>query len=92
LELREQRRVDARARLVAGPQPVAERLDDVVGGHAYVAGAGVDHAEHRIEHAAHRTHFAAIGIARRRHRVIVAEQLVGAVDEVDVHAVIIAYS
>ena len=45
LELRQQVRVDAGARLVAGVQPVAERLDDVV------EGAGdVRHARRREEH------------------------------------------
>ena len=51
----QQRRVDALARLVAGPEVVAERLDDVVGGHAEVGGAALEHAPARIPtHAAHR--------------------------------------
>ena len=36
-ELREQVGIDAGAGLVAGPQAVAERLDDVIGGDADVA-------------------------------------------------------
>jgi hypothetical protein len=47
-----------------------------------VARRRVDHAEHRVEHAAHGAHFAPVSIARRGHGVEVAEQLVGAVEQV----------
>ena len=84
-ELRQEIRIDARARLVARPQRVAERFDDVVGRHADVRGAAaIDHAEHRGEDAAHRAHFRAVSLLRRRHRVVVPEELVGAVDQVHV--------
>ena len=53
-ELRQQVGLDAGAGLVAGPQLVAERLDDVIGGDADVRGAAGDHAEHRRDDAAHR--------------------------------------
>ena len=62
-ELREQVRLDAGAGLVAGPQTVAERLDDVIGGDADVRRAAVDHAEHRADDAADGGDFAAV--ARR---------------------------
>jgi hypothetical protein len=45
----------------------------MVGGHGDVGGAGLDHAEHRAEHAARRRYFAAIAIARRRDGVEMAE-------------------
>ena len=53
MELRAQRRVDAVAGLVAGPEVVAERLDDVVGRDADVRRARLDHLQHRVEHADH---------------------------------------
>ena len=39
-ELRQERRIDSGAGLVAAPQPVAERLDDVIGRDADVRRAG----------------------------------------------------
>ncbi len=84
-ELRPQRRLDALAGLVAGPQVVAERLDHVVGGHPDVRRAVVEHALHRGQHAAHRAHLHARRVARRRHGEVVPEELVGAVDEMHVH-------
>ena len=53
MELREQRRLDAFAGLVAGPQPVAKRLDDVIGRNADVSRAGLDHLQHGLQHADH---------------------------------------
>ena len=70
--------------LVSGPEPVAKRLDDVIGRDADVRRAAVDHAEDGGDHAADGGHFPAVGVARRRERVVVAEQLVGAVDEINV--------
>ena len=52
MELREQRRIDAFAGLVAGPLVIAERLDDVVGGDAQVGRACLEHREHGVEHPA----------------------------------------
>ena len=40
-------------------------------------------AEHRADHAAHRGDLDPVGVDVRRHAEVVAEQLVGAVDEVD---------
>jgi hypothetical protein len=78
-------RLDARPGLVAAPQAVAKRLDDVIGGDTNVGRAGRDHAEQRRHHAPHRGHFPAVGIFRGRKDVVVAEQFVGTVDEVDFH-------
>ena len=83
-KLREQFGFDAGTRLVSRPEPIAKRLDDVVGGDADVRGAGGDQAEHRADHAADRGHFPSRGVFRRRKGVVVAEQLVGAVDQVNV--------
>ena len=85
MELRAQRRVDAVAGLVAGPEVVAERLDDVVGRDADVRRAASRPS--RAPCAARRPRRRTAG--RRRaaaaQAVEVAEQLVGAVDEVDDH-------
>ena len=71
--------------LVAGPQVVAERLDDVVGGDADVGGAVLEQLEHRAGDPAGRRHLPAVVGEVGRQGEVVAEQLVGAVDEVDVH-------
>ncbi len=57
----------------------------MIRGDADVRGAGGDHAEDRRDDAAHRRDLAAIRVAVRRHREEVAEELVGAVDEVNLH-------
>ena len=46
MELREQRGLDACAGLVAGPEPIAKRFDDVIGRDAEIGGAVLDHLEH----------------------------------------------
>ena len=51
VELRPQRRLDAFAGLVAGPEIVAERLDDVIGGHADVRRPVLEHLHDGAEHA-----------------------------------------
>ena len=87
MELREQRRLDALAGLVAGPEVVAKRLDDVVGGDADVRRAAA-RASRAPSAARRRTApqrpVGALGEAAQA--VEVAEQLVGAVDEVDDHS------
>ena len=80
-----QLRRHAAARLVAGPQVVAERLDHVVGGDADVGRALLEHPQHRAEHATDRRDLHAVGVEVRRHAEVVAEELVGAVDEVHLH-------
>ncbi len=86
LELRVEERVHALTRLVARPELVAERLDDVVRGHAQVRAAALEHAQDRRDDAAHRPQLggrAPIEHGRRREEV--AEELVRAVDQVDMH-------
>ena len=84
VELRQQIRLDAGAGLVSGPHVVAERFDDVIGGHAHVRrDLAVQHAAQRAKHAAHRRHLDAVLVLRLRHCVVVAEQLVGSVDEMN---------
>src|SRR5206468_1571258 len=51
--------------------------------HSDMGGPTSDHAEDRSKHAAHGSHLPAIGIADGGKGVVVAEQLVGAVDKVD---------
>ena len=50
----QQRRIDAFAGLVAGPEIVAERLDDVIGGDADVRRAFFEHLRDRAQHAGDR--------------------------------------
>ena len=57
----------------------------MVGGDGNVRGAAVNHAQHRPEHASHRGHLAAVPIPGGRQGVVVAEELIGAVDEMDGH-------
>src|SRR5207245_6145199 len=47
LELRVEQRVHALARLVAWPERVAKRFDDVIGGHAQMRGAAFEHPQNR---------------------------------------------
>jgi hypothetical protein len=85
MELREQRRIDAFAGLVAGPLVIAERFDHVVGGDAQVRRACLEHREHGVEHSGRGTHrlVPAGGAAQPEE---VAEQLVRAIDQVNDHA------
>ena len=55
----------------------------MIGGNGNVRGAAFDHAQHRREHASDRGDLAAVPIPRGRQRVVVPEQLVCAVDEID---------
>ena len=77
--------IDAFTRLVPGPQVVAERLDDVVGGHADVGGPLPQQLQHRADHPPHRGHLVPGRVAMGRRAEEVAEQLVGPVDQVHLH-------
>ena len=85
MELREQRRLDAGAGLVAGPEAVAKRLDDVIGRDADVRRSLLDHLQHRLQHADHGAEGPVLPLREAAQAVEVAEQLVGAVDEVNDH-------
>ena len=78
-------RLDAFARLVAGPEGVAERFDDVVGGDADVRGAPLDHLQHGVQHADDRAVRRVLAFVEAAQAVEVTEQLVRAVDEVGYH-------
>ena len=82
LELIQKIRIDAVAGFVRRPQPVAERLDDVIGSDADVRRAAVDHSEDGQEHPTDGGDFAPLAVACARHRVVMAEQLVRAIDQV----------
>ena len=86
MELRQQRGLDAVAGLVAGPQAVAERLDDVIGRDADVRGAFLDHLQHGVEHADDGAEGQVLALAEAAQAVEVSEQLVRAIDEVNDHA------
>ena len=85
MKLRPQRGLDAVAGLVAGPEVVAERLDDVIGRDADVRGAAFDHLEHGVEHAEHGAEGLVLPLVEAAQAVEMTEQLVGAVDEMDDH-------
>ena len=85
IELAAQRGVDARAGLVARVEIVAERLDHVVRGDTDVRGAALEHPQHRPQHTTCGRDLAALSRDMRRDAEVMAEQLVGAVKEVDVH-------
>ena len=66
------------------PQAVAKRFDHVIGGDRDVSGALIDHPEHRGNNAANRGNLTPVFIACGWQRVIMPEQLVGAVNQMDV--------
>ncbi len=83
VELRQQSRLDAVAGLVARPQAVAERLDDVVGGDAQVRLAALDELQHALQHANHGTEAPILSLVESALAIEVAEQLVRAVDQMN---------
>ena len=86
VELRQQVSFDAVAGLVAGKELVSERLDHVVEAARDVGDARLaEERDERREDAAQRPHGPALGVVRRGDAVERPEQLVGAVDEVDLH-------
>ena len=84
-KLRQQLRLDAVTSFVSRPQLVAKRLDDVIGGNRDVRRPALDHSQHRREDATHRAHFASLLVACGRHRIVMPEQLVRAVNQKDFH-------
>src|SRR5438552_18189738 len=71
--------------MIARTEPIAKRFTDVIGGHAEVRRAALEHPESRAAHPDDRGDFVAIPVELLRHRVEMPEQLVGAVQEVDFH-------
>jgi hypothetical protein len=68
------------------PKAITERLDDVIGSHSNVGGTAANHTQNRPEHAAHRSDLVSVPIAGGRQGVVVAKQLVCAVDQMNVQA------
>ena len=86
LELGEQVRIHAGARLVARIEVVAPGFDDVVGRRADVGDVGLaEEAEHAVDQAAHRVHRPAVRAALGGARVVGAEELEGGVHEMELH-------
>jgi protein tyrosine/serine phosphatase len=70
--------------LYPGPQVVAERLNDVVRRDRDVGGAALDHAQNGREYTSNGGNLVTIPIACGWQRVEVAEQLVCAIDQINV--------
>ena len=90
-KLREQLRRHAFAGLVSGIQIVAERLHDMIGGHAQVGCALLDHGQDGGQDAAHCADFLAIHIRRSGHGEKVPEQFIRPINQVDIHAAPISF-
>src|SRR5262245_31872842 len=84
MELRPERRIDAFAGLVVRPEIVAEGLDDVIGRHADVGRSALEHLRDRMQDAGHGSE-GRVGVPEAPDSVELAEELVGAVDEVNDH-------
>ena len=73
VELLEEHRVDPFASLVAVPQPVAERFDDVVSGNTQMGDALLEHRQDRPDHATDGADLLAVGGNHRGDRVEMTE-------------------
>ena len=80
LKLRPQVWLDPFAGFVVRPEVVAERFNHMVGGDAYVRGAGLDHFQYGMQHAGHRLIRLVLALIVASVSVEMAEQLVGSVD------------
>jgi hypothetical protein len=69
--------------LVAGPELVPERFDDVIGSHPEIPDALAEQAAEGGQHAPDGRNLAPTLVAGRRNRVVVTEELVRAIDEID---------
>ena len=76
------------AGLVAGPETVPEGLDDVVGRHAEVRRPVLDHLQDGMQHADHGSEGRGPALVEAAQAVEVAEQLVGAIQQVNDHGAI----
>jgi hypothetical protein len=86
-ELRIEIGIDALARLVAGVQIVAERLDHVIEGDGHVRDVPfAEQRQHRSHERAHGADLRAARVTARLAAVVRAEQLERAVDEMNLHA------
>src|SRR6185312_5796814 len=80
-----ERRLDAFARLVSGPQVVAEGFDDVIRRDADMRCTLFDHLKHGVQHTDDRTEWRIHTLVEGADAIEVAKQLVGAVDEMNDH-------
>jgi hypothetical protein len=85
MELREERRIDALAGLVAGPEAIAEGLDHVVGRDADMRDSALDHLQHAVHHADRRAQGLVLALREAAQAVEVPEEFVGSVDQVNQH-------
>jgi hypothetical protein len=85
MELTQEGAIHALARLVPVPEPVAERLDDVIRRDTEVRGAGLEHLQHGMEDPVDRAEWRILPLVKTPQAVEMAEQLVGAVHEVHDH-------
>jgi hypothetical protein len=83
--LSEERRLDAGAGLIAGPEIVAKRFDDVIRGYTDVKCPTLDHLQHGMQDADHGTERRILALGKAAKAVEMAEQLVCAVDQMDQH-------
>ena len=58
----------------------------MIGGNAEMSGSALDHRQDRVQHSAHRADLLTVGVGCQGHGEIVAEQFVGPVNQVDIHA------
>jgi hypothetical protein len=85
VKLRQECGLDAIPGLVAGPETIAEGLDDVIGGHPDVSSPGLDRLQHGMEYADHGAVGPVLALIEAAKAVEMAEQLVGAVQEMYDH-------
>src|SRR5882762_3117248 len=86
MKLREQCGFDAVAGLVARPQTITEGFDDVIRRHAEMGRPLFDHLQHGMQHAAYGAEGSIGAFVEAAQTVEMAEQLIGAVNEMDDHA------
>ena len=85
MELLEEHRIDPVTGLVPLPELVAKRLNRVVGGDTQMSDTLLEHRQDRTEHTPDSTDLATVGGNRRGDSVEMSKELVGAVEEEDVH-------
>src|SRR5438874_495960 len=85
MKLREQRRLDPVTRLVARPKSITEGFDDVIGRHAEMRRPLLDHLQHGMQHAVYGAEGSIVAFVEAAQTIEVAEQLVGAVNEMNNH-------
>src|SRR3954451_7150918 len=83
MELRQEIRFDSVTRLVPWPQIIPKGLNYVVGRDRNVRRAALHRVENRPQYATHCGYFASILVPSRRQCIVMPEQLVGAVDQVN---------